>query len=118
MNESENLWSIDELFLTVRDNELRAYNRVMFMVANYKRFPALAARYRQVIASICASDGRDIELIRNKLNKEGHCTIVKKMANRLDNVSEKEDRSHNLGIGFKPNRYEFLYHRTSDQKRQ
>ena len=68
-------FTIDELFVTVRDKSLRAYNRLMFLTANYHNKPKLRRLYIQNVCHLEPEALKEIRRIEQKIKELGRATI-------------------------------------------
>ena len=69
------LFNYDDLFITVRDTTLRAYNRATFIDANLRDKPKLRRVYFDYLRSIDSDALRHMNSVRGAIRKHGRTTI-------------------------------------------
>lgn len=84
------LFSVDDLFITVRDTSLRAYNRAAFMSANFGDKPRLMHSYVTYLCSLDSSALREINKVQNDIRKYGRITIQNILKYRINPYDQYE----------------------------
>lgn len=78
------IFDIEELFITVRDKHLRAYNRLVFVTNNYRDMVQLLQLYMETLQDIDAKALDEIEEIRDMVVESGRIPIQKMLKYRIN----------------------------------
>lgn len=72
------IFSFEDLFITVRNTQLRAYNRLM-LATNFEEIRGLSRRYLRHIQEIDGNGMQEISLLKRQIRKHGLITVQKQI---------------------------------------
>jgi len=84
------VFSFDDLFITVRDSSLRAYNRLVFVTNNYGDKPKLKRRYLSAVRELDMRALEEINAIQRQLNASGPVAVQRVLKYRTNPYEDHE----------------------------
>lgn len=87
---SINLFSFDDLFLTTRDRQLRALNRLIFFENLKKCVPKVSRLYLKFVKEIDPTAASDFVQVKRHIDRDGLPTVKKRLKYRINPYEDHE----------------------------
>jgi len=85
-----NIFTFEDLFITVRDKQLRAYNRLVLFANLTEKVPKVAQQYLRYVKEIDSSAAQEFATLKRSLRKEGLSTVQKRLKYRTNPYENTE----------------------------